>query len=196
MRLSNTLSDLSDRAERHLITAGIVALAALAWIAHPAEGNETGAEVTLVRMDQQATYDDVNLILKLYELRREERMRKGRNDVARMKQYGSLAELQAACPPGSDADASLRMVTSYWDMAASFVTSGVLNQELFLQSAGELLFVWTKVSDLVPELRKAFNSSRYLSHMETVAKVAIDNMNRANPTAYEAFSKRVKAMGA
>jgi hypothetical protein len=178
------------------ITAGIAASCSVRVYRHPAEGNETSAEVTLVRMDQQATYDDVNLILKLYELRREERMRKGRNDVARMKQYGSLAELQAACPPGSDADASLRMVTSYWDMAASFVTSGVLNQELFLQSAGELLFVWTKVSDLVPELRKAFNSSRYLSHMETVAKVAIDNMNRANPTAYEAFSKRVKAMGA
>jgi hypothetical protein len=150
---------------------------------HPPKGKEAHPEVTLDRMDQQATYDDVNLILKLYELRREDRMRKGRNDVARMKQYGSLAELQAACPPGSDAD-------------ASFVTSGVLNQELFLQSAGELLFVWTKISDLVPDLRKAFNSTRYLSHMETVAKVAIDNMNRANPTAYEAFSKRVKAMSA
>ena len=163
---------------------------------HPAEGNEAAAEVTLDRMDQQATYDDVNLILKLYELRREERMRKARNDVARMKQFSSLAESQAAYPPGSEGEASFRMVVSYWDMAASFVTAGVLNQELFLQSAGELLFVWTKISELVPEMRKTFNSPRYLSHMETVAKAAIDNMNRANPTAYEAFSKRVKAMSA
>jgi len=90
----------------------------------------------------------------------------------------------------------VRMVTSYWDMAASFVTSGVLNQELFLQSGGELLFVWTKIADLVPEMRKAFNMPKYLTNMETLAKTAIDNMNRANPAAYEAFSKRVKAMGA
>jgi len=147
-------------------------------------------------MDQQATYDDVNLILKLYELRREERMRKARNDIARLKQFGSLAEFQAAYPPGSDVEASVRMVTSYWDMAASFVTSGVLNKELFLQSGGELLFVWAKIADLVPESRKAFNNPKYLSNMETVANAAIENMNRANPAAYEAFSKRVKAMGA
>ena len=147
-------------------------------------------------MDQQATYDDVNLILRLYELRREERMRKARNDVARVKQFGTLAEFQAAFPPGSEVEASCRMVTSYWEMAASFVTSGVLNQELFLQSGGELLFVWTKVADLVPEMRKAFNSPKYLANMETVAKAAIDNMNRGNPKAYEAFSARVKAMSA
>jgi len=147
-------------------------------------------------MDQQATYDDVNLILKLYELRREERMRKARNDVAMLKPFKTAAEFQAANPPGSDVEASVRMVTSYWDMAASFVTSGVLNQELFLQSAGELLFVWTKIASLVPEMRTAFNSPKYLANMETVAKTAIDNMNRANPKAYEAFTARVKAMGA
>lgn len=149
-----------------------------------------------MRMDHQATYDDVNLILKLYELRREERMRKARRDVARMKQFSSLAELQAANPPGSEGDESFRMVVSYWNMAASFVTSGVLNQELFLQNGGELLFTWAKIADLVPETRKAFNNPHYLSHMETLAKAAIDDMNRANPAAYEAFSKRVKAMSA
>ena len=147
-------------------------------------------------MDQQATYDDVNLILKLYELRREERMRKARNDVARMKQFSSLAESQAALPPGSEGEASFRMVVSYWDMAASFVTAGVLNQELFLQNCGELLFIWAKISDHVPETRKAFNNPKYLANMEAVAKAAIDNMNRTNPAAYEAFTKRVKAMSA
>jgi hypothetical protein len=147
-------------------------------------------------MDQQATYDDVNLILKLFELRREERMRKARRDFARLKRCQSIAEFQAAYPQGSEIEESVRMVTSYWDMAASFVTSGVLNQELFLQSGGELLFTWEKIKDLVPEMRQAFNSPRHLSNMETVAKALIDNMNRGNPKAYEAFSARVKAMSA
>jgi hypothetical protein len=147
-------------------------------------------------MDQQATYDDVNLILKLYELRREERMRKARRDVARLKRCQNVAEFQAAYPQGSETEESVRMVTSYWDMAASFVTSGVLNRELFLQSGGELLFTWEKIKDLVPEMRQVFNAPKHLSNMETVAKAIIDNMNRGNPKAYEAFSARVKAMSA
>ena len=147
-------------------------------------------------MDQQATYDDVNLILRLYELRREERMRKARNDLARVKPVSSVAEFQATYPMGSDVEVAVRMVTSYWDMAASFVTSGVLNRELFMQSAGELLFVWTKISDVVPEMRKMFNNPKHLLNMETVAKAMIDNMNRGNPKAYEAFTARVKAMSA
>ncbi len=142
-------------------------------------------------MDNQATYDDVNLILKLYELRRDDRLREARKWFGGLK-VKTLAELQAACPPGSEQDASLRMVTSYWEMTASFITSGVLNQELFQQSGGELLFVWTKIQDVVPELRKAFNNPKYLSNVETVAKGMILNMNRANPKAYEAFEARVR----
>jgi hypothetical protein len=142
-------------------------------------------------MDNQATYDDVNLILKLYELRRDDRLREARKWFSGLK-VKTLAELQAACPPGSEQDASLRMVTSYWEMAASFITSGVLSEPLFQQSGGELLFVWTKIQDVVPELRKAFSNPKYLSNVETVAKGMIDNMNRANPKAYEAFSARVK----
>ena len=142
-------------------------------------------------MDNQATYDDVNLILKLYELRREDRLREGRKWIGGLK-VKTFAELRSECPPGSDQDASFRMVTSYWDMAASFVTSGVLNQELFMQNGGELLFVWTKIQDIIPELRKTFNSPKYLSNMETMAKAMIDRMNRADPKSYEAFVARVR----
>jgi hypothetical protein len=142
-------------------------------------------------MDNQATYDDVNLILKLYELRRDDRLREARKWFGGLKGK-TLAELQALCPPGSEQEASLRMVTSYWEMAASFITSGVLNQELFEQSGGELLFVWTKIQDVVPEWRKAFNNPKYLSNVETVAKKMIDSMNRSNPKAYEAFAARVR----
>ena len=88
------------------------------------------------------THHDVDVILKLYELRREDRMRKARGWLFGYK-ASNAAEHQAACPPGSEENASFRMVTSYWDMAASFVTSGAVNKELFLQSAGEMLFVST-----------------------------------------------------
>ena len=142
-------------------------------------------------MENQATYDDVNLILKLYELRRDDRMREARKWFAGLK-VKTLAELQAACPPGSEQDASVRMVTSYWEMVASFITSGVLNQDLFQQSGGELLFVWTKIQDVVPEIRKAFNNPKYLANVEAIAKAMIDKMNRENPKAYEAYTARIR----
>ena len=142
-------------------------------------------------MDNQATYDDVNLILKLYELRRDDRLREARKWFGGLK-VKTLAELQAACPPGSEQDASWRMVTSYWEMAASFITAEVLNQDLFRQSGGELLFVWAKIQDIVPDVRKAFSNPKYLSNLETVAKGMIEDMNRANPKAYETFQARVR----
>ena len=78
----------------------------------------------------KATYDDVNLILKLYELRREEKMRAARSWFAANFKCKSMAEFGQLCPPGSEANAMMRQVTSYWEMAASFVTAGVLNEEL------------------------------------------------------------------
>ena len=73
------------------------------------------------------THHDVDVILKLYELRREDRMRKARGWLAGYK-AGTAEEHRAACPPGSDQDSYFRMVTSYWDMAAAFVTSEAVNK--------------------------------------------------------------------
>jgi len=140
-------------------------------------------------------HHDVEVILRLYELRREERMRKARGWLFGYK-ASNAAEHKAACPPGSDQDAYYRMVTSYWDMAASFVNSGAVNKELFMQSAGELLFVWEKTKGNIADSRKAMGNPGYLSNLETLAQAMIDNMNRANPKAYEAFSARVKGIGA
>ena len=58
----------------------------------------------------------------------------------------------------TDENASFRMLVTYWDMVGSFVTSGVLNPELFYQSGGEMLFVWERLRGLVPELREAFGN--------------------------------------
>jgi len=141
------------------------------------------------------THHDVDVILKLYELRREERMRKARSWLFGYK-ASNPAEHQAACPPGSEQEASFRMVTSYWDMASSFVTSGAINQDLFLQSAGELLFVWEKTKATIAETRKTMGNPNYLSNLETVAQAMIENMNKANPKAYETFSARVRGVAA
>src|SRR4029453_6672198 len=93
-------------------------------------------------MQSRATYDDARLILDLYEMRREERLRKARAWFVASFKPKSATDLAALCPRGSDENASYRMVTTYWEMVASFLTSGVLNKELFYQSGGERVLVW------------------------------------------------------
>ena len=94
---------------------------------------------------------------------------------------------------GSQENAYMRMVTSYWDMAASFVTSGVLNQDLFLDTNGELLFVWEKVRELLPQMRTVNRNPGYMKNLETVGNAAIKRMPAE---AYDAFSARIKGMAA
>jgi hypothetical protein len=144
-------------------------------------------------MDQQATYDDVKLILHLYELRREDKLREARKWFAKFNAR-TLAEKNELCPAGSDQDAYFRMVTTYWEMVASFITAGVLHQELFFQSGQELLFVWEKIRDVLPEWRTAYGNPKLMANVETVSKSAIEFVNRGNPKAYEAFSARVRGI--
>ena len=144
-------------------------------------------------MPNQATYEDANLILRLYELRREEKLRTARAWFVKSFKAQSLEQMRQLCPPGSDEDVYVRMVVTYWDMVGSFVTSGVLNFELFAASGNELLFVWTRVRKLVPEVRAAFNSQRAYENLEKVGNMMIDRMNTGNPEAYATFEQRVNA---
>jgi hypothetical protein len=142
-------------------------------------------------MTIQATYDDANLILRLYEMRREEKMRAAREWFGQNYHFHTLEEFTQKCPPNSSMNAYARMVTSYWDMAASFITGGILNQELFFQSQGELLFVWQRISKLVPEMRAAHKNPTLFLNLETVANAYIKWLDARAPEAHAAFVARV-----
>jgi hypothetical protein len=139
----------------------------------------------------KATYDDVNLILRLYELRREETMRLARNWFVAKFKVKSLADYQQLCPPGSDASAFARQVMSYYDMAGSFIAAGVLSEELFFQSNRELLLVWLRVQPIIEEMRTAFKDPSYLKNLETVGTSYIEYLNKNNPETVTAFKARV-----
>jgi hypothetical protein len=117
------------------------------------------------------TFEDAQLILKLYELRREEKLRAAR-DWYRTKFFPqSLEDVQAVLSPAHPDNALWRMVTSYWDMAASFVSHGLLDAELLLESSGEMLLVWSRLEDFIPRLRQEYGP-RLLAHVEkTIARV-------------------------
>ena len=147
-------------------------------------------------MSNQATYEDANLILRLYELRREEKLRQAREWFAKNYSATTLADVQKVAPPGSKEDAYLRMLVSYWEMVSSFVTSGVLNQELLFQSGGELLVVWERIRGLVPELRAIFKNPKAFSNLEIVGNAYIKYMESISPETYPGFQAMVATMAA
>jgi hypothetical protein len=149
-------------------------------------------ELAMTTGSAKPTYDDVKLILKLYDMRREARMREARKWFGSYFKAKTLEEFNALCPPGSEPNASYRMLTSYWEMVASFITSGVLHQELFFEGNREFLFVWERVRDVLPDLRKAFSNPIELKHLELIAQAYIQWWGHQAPGAYEAFSKRVR----
>jgi hypothetical protein len=149
-------------------------------------------ELAMTTGAPRPTYHDVDLILRLYDMRREMRMREARRWFAAHFKAKTMDEFNVTCPPGSEPNASYRMLTTYWEMVASFITNGVLNEELFFQSNREFLFVWERVRDVLPELRKTMTSPIELLNLETISAAYIQWWNRRAPGAYDAFSKRVR----
>jgi hypothetical protein len=147
-------------------------------------------------MAQQATYDDANLILRLYELRREDKMRQARDWFAGKFHVNSMEDMQKVAPPGSPENAYVRMVTSYWEMVGSFVNSGVLNQELFFESGGEFLFVWERVRPIVPAFREMMKNPMAYHNLEKMANNYIQYMERTRgKESYDAFAAMVRSVG-
>ena len=136
-------------------------------------------------MESPATYDDVNLLLRLYELRREARMRDARRWYATDFKVKTLAEFDAICPPGSTENESYRMVTSYWEMVASFVATGVLSKTVFFESGRELLYAYERLRSILPAMRERNKDPRYFRNLETVAEDYIAWYEEQAPGAHE-----------
>lgn len=110
--------------------------------------------------------ESANLILKLYELRRESVMREARNYFFQSFNPTSAQEyLAQMMGPHS---AHVRMVVSYWEMACSFVTSGAIDRATFEASAGEHMIVFGKIEGFLPQLREIMGNPTMLKNLEQV----------------------------
>ena len=147
-------------------------------------------------MKNQPTYDDANLILRLYELRRDDKLREARKWLGGSPAITSREQFLKMCPPGSEENAYYRMVTTYWDMASSFVVNGILNRELFYRSShGELMFVWEKVKLLVPEVRAMQKNPLIMHNMEEVAQGFKAFYDENAPGYYDGFAANIAKSG-
>ena len=109
-------------------------------------------------------YESATLLIRLYELRRETTMREARTWYARSFSPTSVDDVLATV--GGPNSAHFRMVTSYWEMAASFANHGAIDMEMFNEANGEHLLVFAKIQPFLAEYRQRTGSPKYLAALE------------------------------
>lgn len=110
---------------------------------------------------------DADLILKLYDLRREAVMREARNWMFTFNPTSIQDVIDVLLGEHSG---HYRMVISYWEMAAAMVNNGAIDEKLFNESNGEHIFVYSKIQPVVGEIRAMFDSPEFLSNLEALVK--------------------------
>jgi hypothetical protein len=143
-------------------------------------------------MPKKPTVDDARLILELYDLRREPELRKARQWWLITFWPKSADDfIKVASAMGSEENNWLRQVGSYWGIAVSFVSNGVVSEKLFFQLSfcGEMYFIFAKVRPFLTELREKMNNPELFLTMEKA--IMSSKLARAQ---FEKVEARVSAL--
>jgi len=120
-------------------------------------------------MSKKPTATDAELLIKLYDLRREAELRKARNWWMITFWPESADDFtKIASAMGSHENNWLRQASGYWSMAASLALAGTVNQDLFLEPSfsGEMFFIFAKVKPFLSELRGKTKNPRMFANIE------------------------------
>jgi hypothetical protein len=142
------------------------------------------------------THQQADLLLKLYEMRREPRLRQARAWFVENFHASSMQELMALCPFGSDNNAFMRQVLSYWEMCASMVNRGLIDEEFFFENTGEQWVVFERVRPVVNEIRTTFKNPLFLAQLEEHCKRLEAWRERRAPGANAALRDWIKQQAA
>ena len=130
-------------------------------------------------------HDDAELILKLYDLRREGVMREARNWLFTFNPTSVQDVIEVLLGEHSG---HYRMVISYWDMAAAMVNHGAIDEQLFNETNGEHIFVYAKIEPVLEDIRNLFGAPDFLHNLETLVK-RIPNYDEKIATMRERMKK-------
>ena len=110
--------------------------------------------------------NSADLIMKLYDLRRDATMREARNWFISFFPESTEDIMKTMIDPATSA--YYRMVTTYWDMAAGFVNHGAIEEEMFLDANGECWVIFSKVQPYLEGVRTILENPKYLKNLETL----------------------------
>ena len=121
-------------------------------------------------MATQPTYEQAQLHLQVYDLRREERLRQARDWFQQNYNPETIEEAMKLAAPGTERGIYFGMVIGYWEQACALLNYGLLHEDLFFETSGECFGVWEQVKTVVPQFREQFKNPTLLSNLEKTAQ--------------------------
>ena len=121
-------------------------------------------------MATKPTHEQAQLHLQVYDLRREERLRKARDWFQQNFRAQTVDEAMHIAPMGTEHGNFLGMVIGYWENACALLNYGLLHEDLFFETSGEFFGVWELLKPVTPQFREQFKDPTMLSNLEKAAK--------------------------
>ena len=129
-------------------------------------------------MATKPTHQQAELQLKVYDLRREPRLRQARNWFQQNYRAKTFEEAMSIAPFGTEKGTFVGMVIGYWEQTCALLNYGLLHEDLFFETNGEFFGVWELLKPVVPKFRETFADKNVLTNLERAAE------------RYEAWSER------
>lgn len=147
-------------------------------------------------METKPTHEQAELNLQLYDLRREAKLRQGRDWFFKNYHVETFEDAMRIAAPGTENGALMMMVVGYWEQACALLNYGLLHEDLFFETSGEFFSVWESVKPIIPEAREKFVNKNFLANLEKAAQRYESWMERRSPGHIAAMRQWMKQMGA
>lgn len=121
-------------------------------------------------MDTKPTFEQAQLHLQIFEMRREARLRQARDWFFKNYYADTFEEAMRVAPPMTEGGTNFMMVASYWEQACAFLNYGLLHEDLFFETSGEFFGVWERIKPTLQQARERFVSKTFLANMEKAAQ--------------------------
>ncbi len=133
-------------------------------------------------MHRKPTHADAELLIRLYEIRREPELRRARRWFLTDFKATTWDEIKRDYLKHTDEDRWFRQTTSYWEMVGALVNRGVLNAELFFEHGGEHVAAWKRCEAWIEGARADIRPT-YLHNFEKVVRDHLAYRARTNAAA-------------
>jgi hypothetical protein len=146
-------------------------------------------------METKPTHEQAQLHLQVYEMRREARLRQGRDWFFKNYIVENLDDAMRIAAPGTENGALAMMVLGYWEQACALLNYGLLHEDLFFETSGEFFGVWEMVKPTVAQARGKFVNKQFLANLEKAAQryeVWIESRSPGHIAAMRQFMKQMR----
>lgn len=145
------------------------------------------------------TYEQAQLHLRLYEQRREARLRQARDWFFKKHFPATFEEGMKIAAPMTENGTFFMMVVSYWEQACALLNYGLLHEDLFFETSGEFFAVWERVKPGIQQGREMFKNKQFAAHLEEAARRYEEWTETRSPgsvAAFREFSKQMRSQAA